>query len=60
MEGVVMKLENVKSKIDAYFDGVKSEELVKTLTEKFGMQEYDFDNINAIPDEHIVGNAEIA
>ena len=55
-----MKLENVKSKIDAYFDGVKSEELVKTLTEKFGMQEYDFDNINAIPDEHIVGNAEFA
>lgn len=59
MEDIVMKLNDVKSKIDNYFDGVQPEELLQTLS-KYGMKEYDFKNNEDIPDERIVGNAEIA
>ena len=49
-----MKLNDVKSKIDSYFDGVQPEELLHTLS-KFGMKEYDFKDNDNIPDERIVG-----
>ena len=37
MEDIVMKLNDVKSKIDNYFDGVQPEELLQTLS-KYGMK----------------------
>lgn len=55
-----MKLEEVKLKIDAYIDKVPAEELLHTLTKKYGMQEYEMSDIENIPDEHLVGCAEIA
>lgn len=55
-----MTFEEVKTKVDNYFDKVSAEELLEKLTEKYGMREYDFNDIDAIPDEHLVGNAEIA
>lgn len=60
MEDVIMTFEEVKTKVDNYFDKVSAEELLEKLTEKYGMREYDFNDIDAIPDEHLVGNAEIA
>lgn len=55
-----MRLEDVKDRIDNYLDSHSAEELLKNLTEKYGMEEYDMEYLNAIPDERIVGNAMIA
>ena len=55
-----MKLEDVKQKIDNYFENVHAEELLDTLTKKHEMREYDFNNVSEIPDEQLVGNAKIA
>ena len=55
-----MKLEDVKQKIDNYIDSVTAEELLQQLTEKYGMSEYDLNEVDSIPDEQIVGNAMIA
>lgn len=55
-----MKLEDVKEKIDNYLDSHSAEELLQKLTNKYGMEEYDMEGIDAIPDERIVGNAMIA
>ena len=55
-----MKLEDVKDKIDQYLDSHSAEDLLQTLTEKYGMEKYDMDNLDAIPDDRIVGNARIA
>lgn len=60
MEGLTMKLEDVKQKIDNYIDSVTAEELLQQLTEKYGMSEYDLNEVDSIPDEQIVGNAMIA
>lgn len=55
-----MKLEDVKQKIDSYLDGVSAEELLQTLTGKYGMSEYDMNDSDTVPDERIAGNAMIA
>ena len=55
-----MKLEDVQQKIDSYLDSVSAEELLQTLTGKYGMREYDMNDSEAVPDERIVGNAMIA
>lgn len=60
MEDLKMKLEDVQQKIDNYLDNVSAEELLQTLTEKYGMSEYDMNDSDAIPDERIAGNAMIA
>ena len=60
MEGIIMKLEEVKNKIDNYFDRHSAEELLQILTEKYGMEVYDLEDLDAIPDDRIVGNAMIA
>lgn len=55
-----MKLEDVKDRIDQYLDSHSAEDVLQTLTEKYGMEQYDMENLDAIPDERIVGNARIA
>ena len=55
-----MKLEDVQQKIDSYLDSISGEELLQTLTDKYGMSEYDMNDSDAIPDEPTVGNAMIA
>ena len=55
-----MKLEDVKFKIDNYFEKTSAEDILDKLTNRFGMQEYNLMDSNNIPDESIVGNAEIA
>ena len=55
-----MKLEGVKQKIDNYLDNVSAEELLQTLTGKYGMSEFDMNDSDAVPDERIAGNAMIA
>lgn len=60
MEDLNMKLEYVQQKIDSYLDSVSAEELLQTLTGKYGMREYDMNDSEAVPDERIVGNAMIA
>ena len=55
-----MKIEDVQQKIDNYLDSVSAEELLQTLTEKYGMSEYDMNDTDAVPDERIAGNAMIA
>ena len=60
MEDLMMKLEDVKQKIDSYLDSVSPEELLKDLTGKYNMSEYDMNAIEDIPDERLVGNAQIA
>ena len=54
-----MNLNEVQTKIDNYFDKTQADELLNALT-KYGMKEYDFEDIEVIPDERIVGNAQIA
>lgn len=60
MEDLKMKIEDVQQKIDNYLDSVSAEELLQTLTEKYGMSEYDMNDTDAVPDERIAGNAMIA
>jgi len=55
-----MKLEDVKQKVDNYLDNVSAEQLLQTLTGKYGMSEYDMNEKDSIPDERITGNAMIA
>lgn len=60
MEDLGMKLENVKSKIDGYLDNISADELLERLTGRYGMSEYDLNNIEDEPDDRLVGNAKIA
>ena len=60
MEDLNMKLKDVQQKIDNYLDNVSADELLQTLTGKYGMSEYDMNNSDAVPDEQIAGNAMIA
>lgn len=55
-----MKLEDVKQKVDNYLDNVSAEQLLQTLTGKYGMSEYDMNEKDSISDERITGNAMIA
>jgi len=55
-----MKIEDVKQKINSYLDGISPEDLLKKFTERYGMSEYDMNDIEGIPDERLVGNAQIA
>lgn len=59
MEVLTMNLNEVQTTIDNYFDKTQAEDLLNALT-NYGMKEYDFGDIELIPDERIVGNAKIA
>lgn len=60
VEDLKMKLEDVKQKVDNYLDNVSAEQLLQTLTGKYGMSEYDMNEKDSIHDERITGNAMIA
>ena len=55
-----MRLEEVKLKIDHYFDSVPAEELYKKLTENYGMQGYSLDDKESEMLAHAPLSVEIA
>ncbi len=55
-----MKLEDVKLKIDNYFDTISAEELYKKLTEDYGMKGYKLDDPESEQLSHVPLSAEIA
>lgn len=60
MEDRIMKLEDVKLKIDNYFDTISAEELYKKLTEDYGMKGYKLDDPESEQLSHVPLSAEIA
>ena len=55
-----MNLENVKLKIDNYFNEVPADELYEKLTKDYGMSGYDLDNEQSEQMLNVPLSAEIA